>query len=265
MHRIALSLTVLLLACADGDDAGVPVGAGGTSEQETTGVASETTAPSPDPTDPSSISASASGTTSSAGTTTLDTAEGSSSSSESDGGPGCPVGGAGCPCDEGACDDGLSCVEDICSARSSCDEDLLEPNDDEAMPTLLGEINDNDGNGSSIFGTLDGPDDVDWYRYTGDDDITGNVDPARFVDANAIVRLCKFAECENGLEHTEFDCPPETEVATSPLGRPGCCAAQGVALGDANCTGVLEDNMDVYMRVDQGGAACVDYELIYHF
>ena len=91
------------------------------------------------------------------------------------------------------------------------------------------------------------------------------MDPARFVMADGGLRICKFAECEGGVEITEFDCPAETEAATSPQGRPGCCAPMGIALADANCTGGLDDTMQVFLRVDQAEAACVDYELIYHF
>ena len=221
------------------------------------------------PVNTTAISASDSATTATAATGSssssngsTDTTDTSPSSSETSG---CPVTTLGCSCDGETCSDGLVCVDGLCEPPSACDADLLEPNDEEAMPTLLGEISDDDDDGGSIFGTLDGPDDVDWYRYTGDDDILSNVDPARFVKATGGLRLCKFAECEGGIEDTDFECPAETEAATSPLGRPGCCAPAGIVLGDANCLGVLEDNMQVFMRVDQAEDACTAYELIYHF
>lgn len=199
--------------------------------------------------------------------TTLDTStsDPTDASDSSSSGTPCPLGTEGCICDEGSCDEGLECTRDQCVPTSGCDVDLLEPNDEEDAPTLLGELSDDDDKGGSIFGTLNGPEDVDWYRYTGDDDAFSFVDPSRFVDATAGVRFCKFAECENGLDNTEFPCPDGTEQATSPAGRPGCCAPLGMEIGDANCSGVVEDNMFIYMRVDQGEEACVDYQLIYHF
>lgn len=177
---------------------------------------------------------------------------------------GCVPGTEGCPCDAGACEGELLCLGDVCQA-AQCDGDVFEPNDDEAAPTDLGEINDNDDNGGIVSGSLHHPGDVDWYRYQGDDDITGNVDPARELVASAGVRVCKFLECDNGLGQTEFECPAGTQYALSTMARPGCCASDGIALPDLNCTGVSEDNAAVYIRVDQGEDACVTYSVAYHY
>lgn len=260
-----LAFALLLAACSDDEAPGAAGSSGtGTTTSGPEGSSSTTDAPTT-----TGITASASGTTSAQ---TSSDAE-SSTSDEPDpttggastGTTGCTPGDNGCACDEDACNDGLVCVDDVCEPPAACDQDLLEPNDEESAPTLLGEVGDNDDNGGAVFGTLNSADDVDWYRYNGNDTILGNVDPARFVKSDAGVRLCKFAECEGGIDVTEFDCPPETEPATSPAGRPGCCAPMGIALDDANCTGGLDDDMQVFLRVDQGGAACVNYELIYHY
>lgn len=177
---------------------------------------------------------------------------------------GCPLGTEGCPCDGGACERELSCLADTCQ-DAQCDGDVFEDNDDESSPTDLGEINDNDDNGGIVSASLHHPGDVDWYRYQGDDDFTGNVDPARELVSSAGVRLCKFLECDNGLAETEFECPAGTQYALSTMARPGCCATGGVALPDLNCTGVSEDNAAVYIRVDQGEEACVTYSVSYHY
>ncbi len=258
-----LPFALVLSACGDADAPGgdgAPEGTSSTtaSEDSSSGTPASTTAISASDSATTAVTAGASSSSSSGSTSTTD----AQSSGESSG---CPIATLGCSCDGETCSDGLVCVDGLCEPPSACDVDLLEPNDEEAMPTLLGEISDDDDDGGSIFGTLDGPDDVDWYRYTGDDDILSNVDPARFVKATGGLRLCKFAECEGGIADTDFECPAETEAATSPLGRPGCCAPAGIVLGDANCTGVLEDNMQVFMRVDQAEDACTAYELIYHF
>ncbi len=198
-------------------------------------------------------------------TTTPDDTGSTTTPDDTSGTTECPVGTEDCPCDDGSCSDDLVCLNDACVVAGVCDRDPLEPNDDEGSATFLGEISDDDEDGSSVAGVLDGPGDVDWYRYTGDDDTFSSVDPTRFVEASAGVRMCKFAECANGLPNTEFPCPDETEEAMSPSGRPGCCAPLGAEISDANCNGVVEDNMDVYIRVDQAEAACVDYEVIFHF
>jgi len=264
MRCLCLSALVFALAaCGDTEDPGTTSAELGTSSTSADESSSSAVTQS------TSISATGatatSTTTTTSSTTAADVSTTDAGDDTSSGSTGCTPGSLDCTCDGDSCDDGLVCTDGVCAPPSACDQDLLEPNDEESMPTLLGEISDDDDDGGSIFGTLDGPDDVDWYRYTGDDDILSNVDPARFVKTSSPLRLCKFAECEGGVDETEFECPAETEPATSPLGRPGCCAPMGIALGDANCTGVLEDNMQVFMRVDQGEAACIAYELIYHY
>lgn len=273
MHRLVTSasmrrscliaLLFVSLACDSSNDPGASgtEGVGGSTSGSSTGE---------EPTS-AMTSVSASGNTVTSTTSTSTTEADASSSTEpaaessSESTDTCPVGTQDCPCDDDACEDGLACVDGTCAVSDACEQDLLEPNDNEETPTLLGEVDDDDDDGGSIFGILDGPDDIDWYRYAGNDTLLGNVDPARFVKADGGLRLCKFAECEGGVEVTEFECPVETEPAVSPAGRPGCCAPAGIALGDANCTGSIDDDMHVFLRIDQAEQACVDYELIYHF
>jgi hypothetical protein len=207
------------------------------------------------------------GSSESSGGSVLDgTSSGGSSddghTSTTDGG--CPLGSEGCPCNAGICESDLSCLEDTCQS-SECDGDVFEPNDVEAEATDLGEINDNDGNGGVVSGSLHLAGDVDWFRYSGNDDVTGNVDPERELVASGGLRLCKFIECGNGLAETEFECPVGTQYALSTMARPGCCASDGIALPDLNCTGVTEDNSTVYIRLDQPDAACVTYAVSYHY
>ncbi len=267
MRWIGLLLAVSIGACGTSDDPGAADDAGSSgaadgSSSSTSAAVSATAVSMTTTTGDPGTSSGGDDTTTSTTAAEDDTRTGGAGQSTSSGG--CPEGTLDCPCEDGTCLDGLVCEDDVCVPPTACDQDLLEPNDVEGMATLLGEINDNDDNGGSIFGVLDGPDDADWYRYTGDDDILYNVDPSRFVDATAGVRMCKFAECDNGIGATEVPCPPETEPAVSPEGRPGCCAPLGMEI-EANCSGVVEDNMHVYMRIDSAEEACVPYELIYHF
>jgi hypothetical protein len=264
MRRVRTSFAAIGLlslassACSSGQTSGTggPGPSDGSTGTSTSELAESTTTAIPD------------------GTGTGEPGEGSSSgappsgSSSSDGGPastdeGCPPGSDGCPCSAGICDGDLACIDDTCQV--ACDGDVFEPNDDEASAVDLGEINDNDGNGGVLSASLHHAGDVDWYFYTGNDDITGNVDPARALVASGGLRLCKFLECDNGLAETEFECPPGTQYALSTMARPGCCANDGFGLEDLNCTGVIEDNATVVLRVDQPEPACVTYSISYHY
>jgi hypothetical protein len=138
-------------------------------------------------------------------------------------------------------------------------------NDAEGGAVDLGTIDDCNWNGSAIVGTLDGADDVDWYVYTGDDVAGCSVEPQRTISMGA--RLCKFFECVSG--DVEFDCPNGTKAASSPQGLPGCCAdepGQAIQMDDLNCTWTIDDDVVVYMRVDNpDGLACVSYGIDFHY
>lgn len=197
-----------------------------------------------------------------------ETTESSTSASSTDGGSssstGCAPGSLACACDDEACGEGLVCLEGLCAVLE-CGLDVFEPSESEADATVLGEIDDADGSGSMFTGVLAGPTDVDWYRYVGDDDIFAVVNPTRDVQADGALRICKFAECLNGLPNTEVACPGGTTPTLSPAGRPGCCSGSGFELSDINCAGVIEDSMHVFIRVDQPGQTCVGYTINFHF
>ncbi|MCA9649473.1 MAG: hypothetical protein KC501_06165 [Myxococcales bacterium] len=261
MHRawpfVALVLGLPALACSGGD----------TSKESSTaaslGDSSSTAA------DGEESSSTTSGGTSQSGdatTTTPPPDDGTSSGDEAgSSSEGCVPGTEGCRCAEGElCNGELVCVGGTCSP-AQCDGDVFEPNDDEGSAFFLGMINDNDGNGGIVSASLHVPGDVDWFSYQGDDDITGNVDPARALVSSTGVRLCKFLECDNGLGQTEFECPVGSQYAFSPEGRPGCCANGDVALPDLDCDGVIEDNAMVYIRIDEPEEACVTYSVSYHY
>ncbi len=251
----AATASLLALACSAGgsptNNSGPGVSDGsGSSGESSTGEGPGTT-----------VVAEGSGEASTAGPLDDTTgSEGSSSSSEG----GCTPGTQGCSCDAGGCVPGLTCLAGVCEA-AQCDGDVFETNESEDQATDLGQINDNDSNGAVVAGSLHSVGDVDWYFYLGDDDFTGNVDPARSVVASGGLRLCKFIECDNGLAETEFECPAGSQYALSPMARPGCCSSGSIELPDLNCTGVSEDNSTVYIRVDQPDEACVTYAISYHY
>lgn len=256
---MAAAIGLALAGCAAGD----PMN---TSGPDLGGSSTGSTVGSSDGDEPGSTTAATAGSSDGSSSSGPGPIDGSSTTDEpADTSTGsCAPGTEGCPCDAGACEGELVCLGDVCQA-AQCDGDVFEPNDDEASATDLGMVSDNDASGGIVSASLHHPGDVDWYRYQGDDDITGNVDPARELVSSAGVRLCKFLECDNGLAETEFECPAGTQYALSPMARPGCCASDGIALPDLNCTGVTEDNAMVYIRVDQPEEACVTYSVAYHY
>ncbi len=266
-----LVLGAFLAACGGDADAGTAGGSTGdegesssstdapsTTTITTTGpTTTGTTTPVTETTEPSETSPS---TTLAESSTTDETADTGSSTG------GCTLGELDCGCDEGSCVDGLECnSSDVCEAPGACEDDAWGDITTEDDAHFLGMIDDDDDNGGNVLGVLTGPDDVDWFRYDGDDVFGNLVDPFRTIAASAGVRFCKFAECMNGLDNTEFECGEGVTATTSPDGRPGCCADAVIHVPDANCSGTASDDMAIWIRVDQAEDACVQYAFDYHY
>lgn len=263
-------LGAFLAACGGDADAGTGDGSTGdesgsssttdtpsTTAPTTTGPVTTTTSTATQATD---VSETTPPTTDAESSTTDETGDTGSSSG------GCTLGELDCGCDEGTCLDDLECnASDVCGAPGSCEDDEWGDITTEDDAHLLGTIDDDDDNGGNVLGVLTGPDDVDWFRYNGDDSFLDSVDPFRTIAASADVRFCKFAECVEGLEITEFECGEGATATTSPDGRPGCCAESVIHVPDANCSGTTSDDMTVWVRVDQADAACVQYAFDYHY
>jgi hypothetical protein len=138
-----------------------------------------------------------------------------------------------------------------------------------AFSLSIAPISDCDGDGGVISGTVAGPSDVDWFTYRGDDTGTCSVDPYVFFDtADPGVRICVFLECVAGA--TELTaCPQGSDTSVSPGGRQGCCSTSGFDIADNfNCSGSMDDDAYVYMRIDHPQAPpeiCDSYVLSYHY
>lgn len=269
-EQLLLSCILLCTACngTDGDvGATATDSAGSTSEGTTTsgvgldtsGITAASTSLDASSTTDEPAASSSSGAENETGST------GSSSSSESDTAA-CRPGELGCACDEDSCLDGLECVEDICAELQECIDDDFGENLDEDTAFNLGEISDDDDDGGTVMGVLTGPDDVDWFRYDGSDEPLSMIDPFRTIVSSAPVRFCKYAECADGDE-IDFPCQENAVATTSPGGRPGCCADSLIHVPDAVCgsSGINDDSMIVWVRVDQAEDACVTYAFDYHF
>jgi hypothetical protein len=183
---------------------------------------------------------------------------------------------AGTPCSQ---DDGR-----FCSAAGTCqfcaplddactDPGPGEPNDTQETAHSFGEITDDDDAGSRFCAALSATDTVDWYTYTGRDDFLAEVDPSRTIGAEDDVplgelRICKFVACLEGP--TVFTCPDGTTPDVAPGGQQGCCAQSQIELSDDFladlCSDTSDDDAQVWIRVERvGDAACIPYDLAYHF
>lgn len=149
---------------------------------------------------------------------------------------------------------------------ASCvDTGLGEPdNDSEASAHRVTGSCEDDKVGK-IYGVLDGPGDVDWYVYTGEDKLNCKVNPTHGIEADAgKLRVCVFAECIEA--DVEVSCPAGAQPEASPGGRSGCCATSTFELG-LNCKGTTADDANLFIRVDDptGEATCPSYTVSYHY
>lgn len=97
-------LACLALAACTPNDSGVGTDTEGSSTGTTSGTSTTT-----------SLDTTADGSTGASGSASASSSSSSSSGAESSStGPVCPPGEDGCPCMEGACEDGLTCIDDTC-------------------------------------------------------------------------------------------------------------------------------------------------------
>lgn len=150
------------------------------------------------------------------------------------------------------------------------DEGPGEPNETIAEATELAGGTDCDNLG--MAGTIDGPDDVDWYFYvqTGDE-LTCDVNPAVdwAVTSGHTLLVCSYVECQvDGQSPSTVNCnagsTPDTED-----GLDGCCHTLpfDVGIGLFGCSGTA-DLLNVYTSVeeqDPPADACTAYNLNYTF
>ncbi|HEY8378757.1 MAG TPA: hypothetical protein VIK91_19830 [Nannocystis sp.] len=149
----------------------------------------------------------------------------------------------------------------------ACPDPGPEPNDVEAQAVDLGDQTCSE-QPAQFTGVLDGPSDVDWYRYHGIYQDCGGISPpdpdaTHKLKAGATVRLCVFATCDDG--ELDLECDGPLTQSLSPEGRPGCCHK-----GDVTFTVSCEDgdfeNAHLFIRLDQAPAdACVGYTVTYSY
>lgn len=145
--------------------------------------------------------------------------------------------------------------------------DMYEPNDDVSESHYLGTIADDDEMGGTVVAGLEGDEDIDWYRYIGNDDAGSFVDPTRTVDASEAIRVCKYVACGDGPADLDA-CPEGSLSGSTDTGDPGCCI-QGGSISDFtiafDCPGVSDD-ATIYISIDSGPAdVCTAYTMDFHY
>lgn len=236
----SLAVLSLLGACADGND--IIGGAGGLGP--TGGVTTVATSGAQTVAQATSAATKAAATTTASTTAASSSANGTSSnaSSAATGGPMCADVGP-------------------------------EPNDTFETAHDLGTIGDSDGDGGSVTGNLgQGGDDVDWYKYRGEDNFGSVVDPTRML-IGAGIRICKYVRCgdpnDPNDEDEDFECPGGTTTDTDDAGDPGCCWTSGLDVQfDLVCgsSSLNADDATIFIRIDRpNGMGCETYQLDYHY
>ncbi|MEM6294617.1 MAG: hypothetical protein AAGA54_25305 [Myxococcota bacterium] len=246
----------------DGDSGSSDPSAGGTTGVSTTGAPTTdpTAAPTTDPTDDDS---GPTPTTMDPSDPTEDPTDPTDATTDGDSSGGCTVGTQGCACDGGSCNNGLECVEDECVLDVDCGIDIYEDNNTESDASDLGTLTDDDDDAMTITGVLEG-DETDWFTYFGDDTFFTSVNPARTLTTAGALRMCKYAECTDGIFSTEVTCPEGTASAESPEGRPGCCGTEDFEI-QLDCLDAIDDDAQMYMRFDQGLGDCTQYTVEFKF
>jgi hypothetical protein len=112
----------------------------------------------------------------------------------------------------------------------------------------------------------EGGNDVDWYKFAGDDTFGCTVDPTRQLSGPGL-RICKYAQCSDGSS-PDVSCPGGT-TSDNQGGKPGCCwvgtAPESVDIG-CSTGGFGDDSATIWIRVDHpGGVGCEPYTIAYHF
>ena len=160
------------------------------------------------------------------------------------------------------CHDDGNCEPCKQITEACVDDSNSEPNESQVAARDLGGIDDDDASGGTFCGVLQGDDDVDWFKFTGNDVLFNYVDPTRQILTDGAARLCVYAQCKGG--GTSVGCDGGTSKATAPLGQAGCCG-EGTVAPSLDCDG-LDDSATIWISVENVAAlACVGYQLDYHF
>jgi hypothetical protein len=157
----------------------------------------------------------------------------------------------------------------------TCADQGDEPNDTMATATQRPGSDDCDDPMLSTSGTIDGPDDVDWFMAIQTDDVAGCVvEPGRSwsQQGGQPIRVCKYVECSiNNMPPSSVDCN-DGSTPDEQGGVMGCCGTVPFTVGigglfESGCP-TTNDLLNVWTRIDMPNAdpdTCTAYNLNYHF
>jgi len=149
---------------------------------------------------------------------------------------------------------------------SSCLEFDPEPNDEIFNDIPVGTLSACNGAPShTAVGTFGPPDDVDVYRFVGDEELCV-AQPSFAITTAASFELVALFECANG--NTDVTCPsPAVAESWLVAGHQfeGCRTTEATLAPQLNCTGTTNEDAEVVVMVESDPATCIDYTLEMHF
>jgi len=168
-----------------------------------------------------------------------------------------------------ACTDNFSCTaNELCNSNFQCvgsPADVHEPNGTSGTAKYLGNTKDTTKfPKGAIQGYLFGTDKTDWYKYTVEDKVGGNVEPKVVLSQipnGSNYDLCAYFTCDSTTKGVTC----ETGSSATYGGLKGCCSTKSsnsketVKL-NVNCSG-WDDGGTVHVRVTRisGGNTCDKY------
>jgi hypothetical protein len=144
---------------------------------------------------------------------------------------------------------------------TGCTEtDVHEPNGTEGTAADLGTIDDCDGSAGSTTGIINGPSDLDWFRYQAEDSALCNGKHQISIAGN--VTVCAFFACNDSTNPYPV-CNNDSLAGWSAEGLPGCCGTAdfGVKTGCSDWS----DDLTVWLLATSPTAVCENYTIGYHY
>ncbi len=140
------------------------------------------------------------------------------------------------------------------------DTDVHEPNGTEGAAAVLETIDDCDDSAATLGGFINGPSDLDWFRYESEDSAFCSGEHDFTFQGN--VTVCAFFAC-NDSSNPYPVCENDSVAAWSAEGLPGCCGTSDFAV-ETGC-GSWSDDLTVWLLATSLTAVCEPYSITYHY
>jgi hypothetical protein len=139
-----------------------------------------------------------------------------------------------------------------------------DPGGTQNLAKALPDTDDAQNSPKTVTGVLNGPLDVDFYKFHVAD-TSGHLVEADIKTVTSGIELCVYVKCLNGTT-TYSGCTGGVE-STSDIGTKGCCATgPSTATPGWDCSGITDnDSADVVIRVKQTQNKCTPYSFSYAF